>query len=175
MEMTDSTNINPPAGRYSWGRLNHLQVGRFAEYFVKMEFALYGFEVFTSEVDDRGIDFVARYGNSCFYEVQVKSTRNFNYVFMHKSKFPIRPDRLLGLVLLQDNQLPDLYLIPATAWQSPNALLVDRDYENGKSKPEWGVSLSARNLPLLAPYRFDNVIQSLMTTSVNYSPPESDE
>jgi hypothetical protein len=29
--------------RYDWSRLNHLQFGRYAEYFVKMEFALYGF------------------------------------------------------------------------------------------------------------------------------------
>ena len=42
-------------GRYSWDRLNHLQVGRFAEYYVQMEFALYGFEVYTTEVDDRGV------------------------------------------------------------------------------------------------------------------------
>ncbi len=53
-------------GRYSWSRLNTHQVGRFAEYFVKMEFALYGFEVYTAAVDDRGIDFIARYGASDF-------------------------------------------------------------------------------------------------------------
>jgi hypothetical protein len=148
--------------KYLWSRLNHLQVGRFAEYFVKMEFALYGFEVYTSEVDDRGIDFVSRCGNNGFYEVQVKSTRGLNYVFMHKSKFPLRPDRLLALVLLEDNQPPDLYLIPATAWQSPNSLLRDRNYKDLKSKPEWGVNLSPLNLPLLAPYKFDDAIQSLL-------------
>lgn len=42
-------------GRYAWSRLNSHQVGRFAEYFVKMEFALYGFEIYSSEVDDRRI------------------------------------------------------------------------------------------------------------------------
>src|SRR5438132_13979639 len=110
-------------GRYSWSRLNKLQVGRFAEYFVKMEFALYGFEVYTAEVDDRGIDFVARYGSGGFYEVQVKSVRGGGYVFMQKSKFPLKPDRLLALVLLEEDQPPDLYLIPATSWQTPNALL----------------------------------------------------
>jgi hypothetical protein len=65
-------------GRYSWSRLNSHQVGRFAEYFVKMEFALYAFEVYTSEVDDRGIDFVARHGAGGFFEVQVKSVRESN-------------------------------------------------------------------------------------------------
>ncbi len=148
-------------GRYSWGRLNKQQVGRFAEYFVKMEFALYGFEVYTAEVDDRGIDFVARYESSGFYEVQVKSVRGGGYVFMQKSKFPLKPDRLLALVLLEEDQPPDLYLIPATAWQTPNALLVGRDYEGLKSKPEWGLQLSAGNLPLLGSYHFDGVVGSL--------------
>ena len=38
------------------GRLNRMQKGTFGEYFAKMEFAMFGFEVYTSEVDDRGID-----------------------------------------------------------------------------------------------------------------------
>lgn len=40
--------------RYQWSKLNGLQVGRYAEYFVKMEFTMHGFQVYTSEVDDRG-------------------------------------------------------------------------------------------------------------------------
>jgi hypothetical protein len=46
--------------RYEWNRLSPLQVGRYAEYLVKMEFTLYGFDVYTAEVDDKGIDFVVR-------------------------------------------------------------------------------------------------------------------
>lgn len=156
-------------GRYAWSRLNSHQVGRFAEFFVKMEFALYGFEVYTSEVDDRGIDFVARHGTGGFYEVQVKSVRESNYVFMHKSKFPLHPDRLLALVLLEEEQPPDLYLIPATAWLSPSGLLVSRDYEGRKSKPEWGIQLSGRTRPLLLRYRFDVAVQSYC----QFTPPSS--
>ena len=147
--------------RYSWSKLNKQQVGRFAEYFVKMEFAQYGFEVYSAEVDDRGIDFVTRYGSGGFYEVQVKLVRGGGYVFMQKSKFPLQPDRLLALVMLKEDQPPELYLIPATAWQTPKALLVGHDYEGLKSPPEWGLQLSARNLPLLGPYRFDSVVASL--------------
>jgi hypothetical protein len=36
--------------RYEWSKLNHMQLGRCAEYLVKMEFALYGFDVYTAEV-----------------------------------------------------------------------------------------------------------------------------
>lgn len=148
--------------RYAWSRLNHLQVGRFAEYFVKMEFALYGFQVYTAEVDDRGIDFIVRHESAGFYEIQVKSIRGLNYIFMQKDKFPLRPNRIAAVVVLLEDQPPDLYLIPAPAWQSPNALLVGRDYEGKQSKPEWGLNLSTKNLPLLAAFRFDSILGSMM-------------
>ncbi|WRO21021.1 DUF4365 domain-containing protein [Metallumcola ferriviriculae] len=65
-----------------WSRLNKLQLGRYAEYYAKMEFASYGFEVYTSEVDDHGIDFIAKTKEGRFFEIQVKSVRQTNYVFM---------------------------------------------------------------------------------------------
>lgn len=48
--------------KYIWSRLNNQQVGMYTVYFVKMELTMYGFQVYQTEVDDRGIDFVARYG-----------------------------------------------------------------------------------------------------------------
>lgn len=44
----------------TWSKLNSLQLGRYAEYYSKMEFASYGFEVYTSELDDHGIDFIVK-------------------------------------------------------------------------------------------------------------------
>ena len=69
-------------GKYDWARLNHLQIGKYAEYFVKMEFTLHGFDVYTSEVDDRGIDFVIRKDRNFYYDIQVKSVRDLNYLFL---------------------------------------------------------------------------------------------
>jgi hypothetical protein len=67
----------------TWSLLNRMQLGRYAEYYAKMEFSSYGFDVYTSEVDDHGVDFVAKPPNSTtYYEVQVKSVRGFGYVFM---------------------------------------------------------------------------------------------
>jgi hypothetical protein len=43
-----------------WSELNPLQLGRYAEYYAKMELASYGLEIYTSEVDDHGIDFIAK-------------------------------------------------------------------------------------------------------------------
>ena len=71
------------AQKFDWTRLNHLQLGRYAEYVVKMELALYGFEIYGSEVDDHGIDFVARpAGTSHYFDIQVKSSHGWNYIFI---------------------------------------------------------------------------------------------
>ena len=56
---------------------------------------------------------------------------------------------------------PALYLIPSTAWLKPNALFVSRDYEGKKSKPEWDLNLSKRNLRLLKGYEFVSVVKNL--------------
>ena len=148
--------------RYDWSRLNHLQVGRFAEYWVKMEFTLWGYEVYTSEVDDRGIDFVVRGGTRGFMEVQVKSARGLNYIFLPKDRFQLRPDLLAAIVILHEGKAPAHYLVPATAWLHPNDLLVDRNYEGLKSPPEYGLNLSVKNMPILEQYEFDKQIQSLL-------------
>ena len=44
----------------NWSELSYLQLGRYAEYYAKMEFSSYGYDVYTSEVDDHGVDFVAK-------------------------------------------------------------------------------------------------------------------
>ena len=152
-----------------WERLNTLQLGRYAEYFAKMEFASYGCDVYTSEVDDHGVDFVIKDAAKRFYEIQVNAIRGSGYVFMQKSKFDVfNPSLYLTLLLFHDNALPEIYLIPATAWNTPNDLFVDRDYDKPgqTSKPEYGLNLSKKNQIHLEPYRFQSIIPSF---SVNPS------
>jgi hypothetical protein len=146
--------------RHNWKSLSKQQVGTYAEYFVKMELTMHGFEVYSTEVDDRGIDFVARRGSGPFIEIQVKSLRAMGYAFMQKSKFPIRPSTHLALSLFTEGHEPKLFLIPSTVWRTPNQMFVDRNYdkEGQKSKPEWGVNVSARNMPELARYAFESTI-----------------
>ena len=143
----------------NWSKLNHLQLGRYAEYYAKMEFASYGFEVYTSEVDDHGVDFIAKLpGENKFFEVQVKSVRDYGYIYMDKSKMPeLSEDRLVCYLHFIDGQLPDVFVIPATAWKNPNAVLVDRKYDKPgqKSEPEWGINISKKNYNLLDEYKVD--------------------
>lgn len=141
--------------------MSRLQVGRYGEMAAMMAFLVHGFDVYSMEVDERGIDFVTRRPDAPFYEVQVKTLRALDYTYMRKSTFPLRGSMLACLVLLLDGQPPALFLIPSVAWQQPTPVLVDRDYEGLKSPPEWGISLSQRNLPLIDQYAFDEVIKGL--------------
>lgn len=153
--------------RYIWSRLNKQQVGAFTEYFVKMEFTMYGFQVYGTEIDDRGIDFVARFEHKPFIEVQVKSLRETGYVFMQKEKFVLRDHLYLALGLLVDGQSPDLYLIPSLVWKESNQVFVNRDYEGLTSKPEWGLNVSNKNKSVLEKYRFETIIESIVGDIVN--------
>lgn len=148
--------------RYKWSRLNTLQVHKYSEYFVKMEFTLFGFDVYQREVDDKGIDFVIRKGHDRYYDVKVKSVRGFNYIFFRKDNFELRDNLFAAVVILNEDQAPKLFLVPSMVWLNPNALFVSRDYgPPKKSKPEWGIGLSPRNYPLLQPYAFENVVATL--------------
>jgi hypothetical protein len=147
--------------QHDWSRLNHMQIGRYAEYLTKMQFVLIGLDVYTAEVDDRGIDFVVRQEPDRYWDVQVKSVRKLNYVFMRKDVFRIRQNLLLALTLFEDGSPPDQYLIPASRWGSPDRLFVDRDYEGRASKPEYGLNLSRRGLAQLEPFRFNRAATDL--------------
>lgn len=43
-----------------WAQLSPLQLGQYGEYYVNVGFASYGWDIYTSEVDDHGVDFVAK-------------------------------------------------------------------------------------------------------------------
>ena len=141
-----------------WSKLNNLQLGEYAEYYAKMEFASYGYYVYSSEVDDHGVDFVAKTKDGHFLEVQVKSSRKTNYVFIAKDKIVIDDHHLVCFLRFTDGEPPQMFIIPATAWLKPNEVLVSHDYEKpGQSgKPEWGINWSKKNAHLLDVYKAEN-------------------
>lgn len=142
-----------------WKKLTPLQLGKFGEYYAKMEFASYGYDVYTSEVDDHGVDFIAKDKKTgIFYEVQVKSLYKSNYSYIDKRKLVLDNHHLMCVLQFIRNQLPKVYVIPAVAWKNPNAVLTDYEYanQNLKSKPEWGIRLAEKNLPLIEKYKAEN-------------------
>ena len=63
---------------------------------------MYGFEVYTAEVDDRGIDFVVRRPPGGFLEVQAKTVTGTNLTYVNEHKFKASADFLVALARLQD-------------------------------------------------------------------------
>lgn len=156
----------PPAdahsGQMMWDELNKQQIGKYAEYFVKMLLTMSGFQVYGAEVDDRGIDFVARYKKGPFIEVQVKSMRTTTgYIFAEKSKFELSKTLYLALVIFKQGAYPEVYFIPATRWENSDEVFVGRDYIGKKSAPEWGINISAKNMRALTQFNAETSIIEL--------------
>ena len=147
----------------SWGHLSALQIGRYAEYYAKMEFASYGFDVYTSEVDDHGVDFIAKNHKGDYFEVQVKSVRNDNYVFIRKDKIVLDNNHLVCFLRFVDGNLPECYVFPSTVWLKPDgSLFVDRDYVGLKSPPEYGLNVKkAENLTKLQQYTANEYLKTI--------------
>lgn len=145
----------------NWKKLNHLQIGKYAEYYVKMALTQFDLDVYSAEVDDKGIDFVIRKNADLYYEIQVKSIRGMNYVFFPKDKFELRQNLYAAVVVFLNDQTPELFLINSTEWLKPNSLFVDRRYEGKKSNPEWGLNISKKNWFILEQYAFDKVALTL--------------
>lgn len=144
-----------------WSHISHLQLGEIAECCAKSEFLSYGYEVYDTMVDDRGIDFVAR-KDGVFFEVQVKAVRNYNYVYISESKMPcpLSDNRLICYMTFVDDSFPNIYIIPSTAWNTLNEVFTYKTYEGLKSAPEFGINMSKKNEGLIAPYISKNYFEN---------------
>lgn len=144
--------------RYQWKHLSKQELGRFYEHFVQMELAMHGFEIYTPAVDDRGIDLVARHEGGAFIEIQVKSVRQLDYLFLRKQVFRPREHLYVALGYLEDGKAPTSLLIPSRAWENPAAYkecvdaFCEHEYEGRKSQPEYGLRLNAKRFSALEKY-----------------------
>lgn len=149
----------------NWSRkeLTRQKLGTFGEYYAKMALTSYGMSIYSAEVDDHGIDFVAETKKG-FLKFQVKTIRSgTNYVYMKAKTFDISDKSLyLLLVLLEDGKHPALYAIPAAAWNdTQKSVFVFHAYEGKKSDPEYGINLSKKNLSQLETYKIENMIDNI--------------
>lgn len=64
-----------------------------------------------------------------YYEIQVKSIRDCNYAFVTKDKMKslsggeLPANRLVCLLRFENEKHPEVYIIPAKAWEKPDDLL----------------------------------------------------
>jgi len=87
-----------------WSDLSRQQVGWFAQRLVEMEFCRSGFRVFVPDVDDRGIDTLVFRNDVGYLNIQVKSRREYGYIFVPKARFSPRGDLLLAVVIFCANE-----------------------------------------------------------------------
>ncbi len=149
----------------NWSRedLTRQKLGTFGEYYAKMTLVSYGMSIYTAEVDDHGIDFVAETKRG-FLKFQVKTIRQgTDYVFMKARNFDIEDESLyLFLIVLTDGEHPTMYVIPASSWNdSEKSVFVYHDYEGKKSESEYGLNLSKKNMPQLEVFAVGNFVDSL--------------
>ena len=143
--------------RFDWAnlKLTRQQLGRYAEYFVKMEMVMYGLDVYTAEVDQLGIDFVVRAKNGVHYDVQVKSVYQAGQIYLAKQTFnPNDPKMLLVVAVFEELKPPSLYLLRASEWLNLRGCFTSHDKETYQ---EWGLSLSNKHMPFLQDHAFDKV------------------
>lgn len=150
-------------GRYQWSKLNHLQVGRYAEHIATMRFIEAGLEVYTTEVDDRGIDHLIRYAPGRCLEIQVKAVRNRNLTFVEKKHLGTTPEQAaerlrsgycMAFFLFEDGREPDFFLIPGYAWLAPNDLLKDNPIGDKTYGPYLQLNPTKKAQSILDQYRF---------------------
>lgn len=150
--------------RLDWSRkeLSPQHLGSFGEHYAKLTLLSYGMSIYTPEVDDHGIDFVAETKNG-FLKFQIKTVQQTTkYVRMRKKYFNIADKTLfLFLTILKENTLPLSYIIPTAAWEKDTTgMFVYREYKDKKSEPEYGINLSDKNIPLLDSYSVEKRIDA---------------
>jgi hypothetical protein len=128
-----------------------------------MEFTAFGFDVYTPEIDDKGIDFIVRVSGNLYYDVQVKSLRKFSYFFFLKKDIELRNNFLIAFTYLPEKHPAELFVIPSTVWLNPIPPFVDHNYDTPslKSPPEYGFTFSKKYLPILDQYRPEHIFSTL--------------
>ncbi len=121
-------------------------------------------DVYSPEVDDKGIDFVVRINKDIYLDVQIKAVRKkTSYVFVpkHTWKNGLRNNLYIVLVLVNEKEMPNLFLIPSTVWIKPNKIFVERLYDKKQtSKPEWGINVP-KDLTLLSEFEFIKQVEKI--------------
>lgn len=144
-----------------WKNLNHLQVEKYAKQLVKTALISCGLDICDAKTDNSEIDFVIKKNPSTCFDIQVKSIKGRNYLFFPKSKFMIRENFFVAIVVFLKEEDPHTYLIPSTEWLKPNELLIERKYESPQDNTEWGINISKKNWPVLDRYRIEKMISTI--------------
>jgi hypothetical protein len=142
----DAVRVTELAAR-RWSDLDRIELRGLALELAREALEKAGYAV-TGPFDQRS-NILAADTDADTFEVHVRTSRNFNYTFLTKANFQPADARSALVVVLVDEEDPRLYLIPSRAWETADDVLVDREYDDLASDPEWGLNLSRRALSTL--------------------------
>lgn len=128
-----------------------------------MAFTLEGFEVYTTEYDDRGVDFVIRNSDGRFFSVQVKATGKSANPFILGDKFEASSDFLLCAVRLVEGNPPEIYLVRGTDWNEEQECL-HFNPSGGNAGAYYELRFSKKYSESLKRYNFQNYVEQLKRT-----------
>jgi len=127
-----------------------------------MAFTLEGFEVYNSEYDDRGVDFVVRNNSSNFFLVQVKATDNTVNPFIRESKFDAGRDFLFCAVRMVEERPLTLYLARGSDWFAEyDCLHINAD--GGALGPYYEMRFASKYNNELTQFEFANYVERIRT------------
>lgn len=152
--------------KMKWSRLNNSQLGRLGEYYAKLLFVSLGWYVYSSEIDDHGVDFISEDPQKAhMYRVQVKSVKaGKDTLNIKKTKMPLRDDFLMCFLRFEDDRLPDVFLWKTSEWNDKsNDALGENNYikEDTVSVPEWNVKYSKKNAKWFQEHVADKVLEEI--------------
>lgn len=83
---------------------------------------------------------------------------------MQQEKFDLSNKSLyLVLIIFEEDKLPNIYLVPTSAWNNENNMFIIRNFDKGqKSKPEYGVNIVNSNKEILEKYKFEYMVKCFM-------------
>lgn len=146
-----------------------LYVGEFGAQLVRLNFTVNQIDTFIPLIDDKSIDFIVRFNDKKYFDIQVKTIRltKERYFYELKKKWgnTISPNLLIAFVILQLEIEPIILLIPGTSWiieSKKNKIFSNRDYKDKKSLPEWGLTINTNNLVYLKDnYEISKTLETL--------------
>ena len=125
-----------------------------------MSFILEGFEVYYTEYDDRGVDFIVRDKKEIFYEVQVKTTGTTVNPFIYEEKFGKSDTFLFCAVRVEEGEPPSIYLAKGSDWDKDIQCL-RYNPSGGKAGSYFEMSFAKKYQSELAELEFQNSIKTL--------------
>ena len=153
-------SMGPIMLKTNYDHLNAVQKGSFGEAYAKMAFTLEGFEVYSAEYDDRGIDFVVRNVQGRFFLVQVKLTDLSSNPFIKEAKFSASDGFIFCAVRILNGELPTIYLARGSEWAAGwKHLHYNKD--GGRSGAYYEMRFAAKYAEYLQIHEFHRYIETM--------------